>query len=299
MQVTLALHRQGIIKGLFLSSTIERDPDFTVERQIEVLRMLRKSGYDGYVHLRLMPGVSRHLVREAVELADRVGVNLEGPDSEVFDEICPDKGDFETDLVKRLAWIAEEVARASPLERSWGRARAGVDTQFVVGAVPDTDEQYLKMTDRLYREFGLSRVYYSGFEPMQGTPLEGSRSCPPSREYRLYQASFLLRDYEFTFDDLRSILRDGFLPNMDPKLAYAQNSPELFPMDLNDAGRAQIMRIPGVGPALADAIVAAREERPIRAFKDLEEILGLKLARRVAPYVALQDRKLWEWSEPR
>jgi len=135
------LWREGKIMGLFLSSSVFKDPDYVTEQQLEVLRALRKMGYPGYVHLRLMPGVSQRYLREAVELADRVGVNLEAPNKEVFNELCPDKGGFEEAILKRLGWIVDEVQRAKPgaTESRFGFARAGVDTQMIVGAVEDND----------------------------------------------------------------------------------------------------------------------------------------------------------------
>jgi predicted DNA-binding helix-hairpin-helix protein len=297
-KLTLQLWKEGKIRGLFLSSSVSKDPDHITEMQLEVLRALRKAGYFGYVHLRIMPGTSFQFIREAVELADRVGVNLEAPNKEVFSELCPDKGGFKEAIIKRLTWIVEEVQRArrvAPKPR-FGFAKAGVDTQMIVGAVDDNDWQLLQVTEWLYKKQGLKRVYYSGFEPITRTPLEKRRPCPPWREYRLYQCSFLLRDYGFKTDNLAQIVSDeGFLSNIDPKLAFAKANPDVFPIDLNTASYHEILRIPQIGPVTARRIVKARENMKIRNSADLERIIGPSLCRRVSPYVELKDRRLTEF----
>lgn len=286
--------------GLFLSSSILGDPDYITEKQLDVLRILRKNGYTGYVHLRVMPGVSRNYIAEAVELADRVGINLEAPNQEIFSDLCPDKGGFNEAILKRLDWIVDEVRRSKQevVESKFGFGKAGVDTQMIVGVVSDNDWQYIQTTDRLYKKLGLKRVYYSGFEPVSKTPLEKRAACPPSREYRLYQSSFLLRDYGFSADAFAQIVDDeGFLPNMDPKTVFAEMNPDLFPLDLNTATYYEIVRIPRVGPLTARKIMKARKNVKIRYSSDLESILGVGLARRISRYVELKERKLTDFSQ--
>ena len=292
-KVVLHLWQEGKIKGLFLSSSIFKDPDYTVEKELEVVRALRRTGYMGYVHLRVMPGTSRDLIKEAVNLADRVGVNVEAPNEAIFSELCPDKGELENTVIKRLEWMVQEARCVRGGRAGYGNARAGIDTQIIVGAVDDDDWQFLKITERLYRKLGLRRVYFSGFEPIRGTPLEKRKPCNLSREYRLYQSSFLIRDYGFRIDDFKKIVdEDGFLPNVDPKVAFARANPDLFPIDLNSADRQELMLIPNVGPTLSDKILRARNEMEINYLSDLEKVLGARLARSVAAYVYLRDRKL-------
>jgi len=284
--------------GLFLSSSVFKDSDFVTERQLETVRALRNMGYTGYIHLRLMPDVTRHYIREAIELADRVGVNLEAPNKEVFSELCPDKGGFEESVRKRLEWIADEVqrAKAETTKPKFGFAKAGVDTQMIVGAVDDNDWQHLQTTEWLYRKLCLKRVYYSGFEPVPKTPLEGRAACPPSREYRLYQSSFLIRDYGFTADSFAQIVDDeGFLPNVDPKIALAKTYPDLFPIDLNTASYHDVLRIPQIGPMAAKRIMEARKNVKIRYVANLEQIIGANLTRRVSQYIELKDKKLTDF----
>lgn len=297
-ELTMQLWRERKIAGLFLSSSVSKDPDYVTEMQLDVLRILRKNGYSGYIHLRIMPGVSLHCIREAVELADRVGVNLEAPNKDVFSELCPDKGDFKEAIIKRLTWITNEVQRAKQITQKpkFGFAKAGVDTQMIVGATDDNDWQYLQVTEWLYTKQSLKRVYYSGFEPIAQTPLEKRRACPSWREYRLYQCSFLIRDYGFKTDNLAQIVNDeGFLPNTDPKLVFAEANPDMFPMDLNTASYHEIVRIPRVGPITARRIMRARENRQIRYCADLEKIIGANLCKRVSRYIELKDKKLTDF----
>jgi predicted DNA-binding helix-hairpin-helix protein len=245
--VTMHLWRERKICGLFLSSSVSKDPDDVTELQLEVLRTLRGVGYTGYIHLRLMPGVSYHYVKEAVELADRVGVNLEAPNKDIFDELCPNKGGFKEAILKRLTWIVDEVQRLKreALGFKFGYSRARVDTQMIVGAVDDNDWQYLQVTEWLYQWHRLKRVYYSGFEPIAQTPLEKREPCPPSREHHLYQSSFLMRDYGFKADSFAPIVDDeGFLPDIDPKLALAKANIHMFPIDLNTATYFEMVQIP-------------------------------------------------------
>ena len=292
------LWREGKIRGLFLSSSVSKDPDYITEQQLEVLRHLRSMGYPGYIHLRLMPGVSQHYISEAIVLADRVGVNLEAPNKEVFDELCPDKGGFKEAILKRLEWIVAEAQRAK-LEVNkpmFGFGRAGVDTQMIVGAVEDNDWQYLQITEWLYKSHGLKRVYYSGFEPIPQTPLEKRAACSLSREYRLYQSSFLIRDYGFGANSFAQIVDDeGFLPNIDPKLALAKINPDLFPIDLSTATYHEVVRIPYIGPITARKIMEARKSIKIQYMADLERIIGASLTRRVNRYVDLKDKRLTEF----
>jgi predicted DNA-binding helix-hairpin-helix protein len=297
-EITKRLWEERKIMGLFLSSSVFKDSDFVTERQLETVRALRNMGYTGYIHLRLMPDVDRHYIREAVELADRVGVNIEAPNKEIFSELCPDKGGFKESVQKRLEWVVDEVrrAKAETAKPKFGFAKAGVDTQMIVGAVDDNDWQHLQTTEWLYRKLGLKRVYYSGFEPIPKTPLERQAACPPSREYRLYQSSFLIRDYGFTADSFAQIVdEEGFLPNVDPKLALAKMNPDLFPINLNTATYREIIRIPQIGPATARKIIEARKSVKFRYVADLERVIGANLTRRVSQYVELRDRRLTDF----
>ena len=303
-KITVYLWRLGYIKGLFLSSSIQKDPDLVVEKQLEVVKLLReKEKFVAYIHLRLMPGVSRNLIEEAAKYADRIGINIEAPNKEIFDEICPDKGDYLNDVIKRLKWASEEAYKARIEAKKYGFkygfSRAGVDTQLVIGVSEDTDLEHLKTTDYLYKHLKLKRVYYSGFEPIPGTPLENKRGCPPFREYRLYQASFLIRDYKISLKEISRILDENeMLPNVDPKLALAKLHREIFPLDLNSASYKEILMIPGIGPNLARKIIAFRNTLEIKCLEDLERILGSSIAKAILPYVKLKSRRITDYEFP-
>ena len=292
VSVALRLWRTGRIEGVFLSSSIPSDPDKAMELELAAARLLRARGFTGYLHLRIMPGASRHLVAEAVDLADRTGVNLEAPTPDLFAEICPDKGSFRSDVLKRMEWAREEadrLAREGPVRR-WGACRAGLDTQLVVGAVEDNDLDFLFTSEWLFRELGLRRVYFSPFEPLPGTPLAGREPCPKRRVLRLYQASFLLRDYGVSADELAELVGpDGRLPDKDPKVALAELQADRFPVDPNTAGFWDLVRVPGIGPKAAERIISEREAgRELRDFWDLARILGFKRASLAARYLDLR-----------
>ena len=292
--ITMQLWKERKITGLFLSSSVLKDPDKVTERQLCVLRKLRAMEFTGYVHLRLMPGTSRHYVREAVELSDRVGVNLEAPSAETFQELCPDKGGYKEAVLKRLGWVVEEVQRAksSCFDAKFGYGRSGVDTQMIVGAVGENDWTHLETTVKLYSSLGLKRVFFSSFKPVKDTPFEDKPSCPSYREYRLYQCSFLFRDYKFGIKDFVDVVDDkGFLPNEDPKALFVKNNMELFPLNLNEASYYDILKIPRIGPVTAQKIIIYKKTQKIRRLSDLEKAAGQKLARVIAPYVDMIDGK--------
>lgn len=183
------LHQAGQVQGLFLSSGIIKGSVTTQDKIIETAEMLRhRYHYRGYLHLKIMPGVEEAQLYRLMQLADRVSVNLEGPTPERVQALAPKK-EFQKELFQMLQ-RAEELRHAHPAEKL-----ARTVTQFVVGAVGDTDQELLTLTERLYRHHGLTRAYYSGFSPILQTPFEHVPATDPLREHRLYQASFLLRDY--------------------------------------------------------------------------------------------------------
>jgi len=279
--VAMMLWRRGIIEGVFLSSSVDGDPEGATMVELYAAELLRRRGYTGYLHLRLMPGCSREAVRRAAELGDRIGLNVENPNDSCLAEIRPDV-DGRIDVWRRLRWCSEEAERGNLV-------RAGLDTQFVVGASDETDRQILEATYGLYRELGLRRVYFSGFRPISGTPLEDWSPCPSYREHRLYQASFLLRDYGFGPEDLEPALDDdGYLRDIDPKIALALSHPELYPVDLNEATFEELLLVPGIGPKKARAILTARERRPFESLSDVRRRAGVSI-RRSSPFVKIGD----------
>jgi predicted DNA-binding helix-hairpin-helix protein len=276
VDLALELRRRGLIEGVFLSSGISKDPDWDTLQEVKIARLLRQRGFLDYIHLRLMPGCSLDLIKQAAQVADRIGINLEAPNKEIFQEIKIMQYSYKEDVLRRMRWISRVVARLRKNypKSKFGLCRAGIDTQLVVGAVEDNDRAYLKRTHWLYQKLGLARVYFSGFEPVERTPLEENPSCPKQREHRLYQASFLIRDYKFSFKKF-VYDEEGNLLEGDPKLRFAEFNPEIYPISINKASYQQLLLVPGIGPGIARKIIACR---PIRSLKHLQRIAGRKLS---------------------
>jgi predicted DNA-binding helix-hairpin-helix protein len=274
------LQRANQVEGLFLSSGIIKGSITTQDKIINTVEIIRKRyDYKGYVHLKIMPGVEYDQLYRAMQLADRVSVNLEGPTQERLSALAPKK-DFQQELLSMLQ-LAEEIRRTHPHEKL-----AGTVTQFVVGAVGDTDQELLSLSNRLYRQMGLTRTYYSAFSPVEQTPFENLSPAHPLREHRLYQASFLLRDYGWSVKDL-TFLQDGNLrTDIDPKRAWAEIHLRYAPVEVMKAERGQLLRIPGIGPIGADAIIKARRQGNLTDLTDLQK-LGIRAPEQAAPYILL------------
>lgn len=284
------LYRAGAVQGLFLSSGVVGRGDYTQERMIATVEILRsRYGFRGYVHLKLMPHASPAAVEQVMRLADRVSVNLEAPAPERLARLTGAK-DLNADLLAPL--------RAAKLVADAQGIRVSRTTQFVVGPAGESDRELLTCSQRLYRELGLARAYYSAFRPVPDTPLESLPPTPAIRQRRLYQADFLLRQYGFSADEL-PFDQDGNLPaNQDPKLLWVLCHPERFPVEVNRAGRHELLRVPGIGPRSAERILAARRQGRLRSL-DALAALGVD-TRRAAPFVLLGGQRspvqleLWE-----
>jgi len=280
VNVTLKLYNEGRVKGLFLSSSIFSDPDFVVEKELEVVEKLREKGFRGYIHLKLMPGVSKDLVKRAVEVADRVGLNLEAPSEDVFSEIAPSKGSQRVDILRRLEWASWFVKRY--------KSKVSIVTQFIYGSQFGADLDYIKFTYHLYK-LGLRRVYYSSFRPYKGTPLENEKPAPLKSVYRLYQVSFLLRDYGIPLRFVEDILDEhGNLPDVDPKLAIAENL-DIFPIDIENASYWELLLVPGIGKRTASKILELRERGALNSSV-LRRLLGQRF-KLVSKFIDIGDRK--------
>jgi predicted DNA-binding helix-hairpin-helix protein len=219
-----------------------------------------------------------------MQLADRVSVNLEGATDERLRMLAPKK-QWLDELVKMLKWAAE-IRRNHPERRL-----ADTVTQFVAGAVGDTDVELLSVSQRLYHEFGLKRAYYSAFSPVIDTPFENLPAVDPSREHRLYQASFLLRDYGWDTEDLLFENSGNLNLNVDPKRAWADAHLRHAPIDLMTAEREQLLRVPGIGPKSADAILHARRERRLTSLSQLRG-LQIRAPEAMAPYIMLGGQRV-------
>jgi predicted DNA-binding helix-hairpin-helix protein len=281
-QTFVNLEKARIVDGMFLSSGIIKGSVTTQDKIIDTAEILRrKFGYRGYIHLKIMPGAEYDQLRRAMQLADRVSVNLEGPTSQRLELLAPKK-DYWNELLTRLKWI-------SRLREQEG-LRASVVTQFVVGAVGDTDVELLQTTDHLYNQLGLRRSYYSAFHPVAHTPFDGRPAASAAREHRLYQASFLIRDYGWEVEDLPFQANANLPLDVDPKRYWAEANLVDNPIEVNAATRTQLLRIPGIGPVAADAILAARRRGILHSLAGLRA-LGVRDVARAAPYILLNGKR--------
>ena len=278
------LSQAGQVQGLFLSSGIIKGSVTTQDKIIATAEILRRRyDYRGYLHLKIMPGVEEAQLYRLMQLADRVSVNLEGPTPERLQALAPKK-EFQRELFSMLH-LAEKLRRAHPSEKL-----AGTVTQFVVGAVGDTDQELLALTQRLYRHEGLTRAYYSGFSPVLQTPFEQLPATDPLREHRLYQASFLLRDYGWQIEELPFIGDGNLRLDLDPKRAWAELRLREAPVEIMTASRSQLLRIPGIGPVGADAILRARRLGRLTDLSHLRQ-LHIHAPEQAAPYILLDGAR--------
>jgi predicted DNA-binding helix-hairpin-helix protein len=282
------LHRAGLVEGLFLSSGIVAGGVRTQDKLIDTAEILRrKYGYRGYLHLKIMPGAERDQVARTMQLADRVSVNLEAPNTARLLKLAPRK-EFTEELLQPLRWVQEIRSNDLPA-RGWNGRWPSSVTQFVAGGAGESDVELLSTTEYLYSQLGLRRAYFSAFSPVPDTPLENQAPTPAQREHRLYQSSYLLRDYGFTLEDL-PFGADGNLPvNVDPKVAWAQAHLTQNPVELNRASRQELLRIPGFGPKSVNAILNTRRHTPLKDMADPRR-LGITPAR-ATPFILLNGRR--------
>ena len=278
----IQLHQKGLAEGIFLSSGVAGGGPNTEERLIATAELLRhRYHFAGYIHLKIMPGTERDQIRAAMALADRVSVNLEAPNTARLARLAPHKM-FAEELLQRLRWI-EEIRREEP------HLKASSTTQFVVGAADESDVEILTTTEFLYRQARIRRAYFMAFSPQPDTPLENHPPTSAQREHRLYQSSFLLRDYGFTVEEL-PFDAGGNLPlEQDPKLCWAQQHLSRAPVELNTAGLRELLRVPGIGPVSARRILRERRRGRIRTLNDLRA-LGV-VTRRAAPFILLDGHR--------
>jgi predicted DNA-binding helix-hairpin-helix protein len=280
----MALYRGGAVEGIFLSSGVIRGGITSQDPILDVGAILReKYDFRGYMHLKIMPGAERDQVRRAMELANRVSINLEAPNADRLEQIAPGK-QFDDELMARLRWV-EELR-----QQSEGRLRSSSTTEFVVGPAGERDVELLSATEYLHRQLKLARVYFSAFRPVSDTPLDNLPATDHQRKVRLYQASFLLRDYEFDVEDL-PFADGGDLPqHVDPKRAWADLHLVHAPIEINTASRRELLRVPGIGIKGAARIMAARRKATLRDLTELHAI-GIASPQRVAPYILLDGQR--------
>lgn len=287
-QAFMQLYRARIVEGLFISSGVAGGGVKTQDRLLDCADILRsRYHYKGYVHLKIMPGADRDQVLQGMRLADRVSVNLESPTTRRLRKLAPQK-QFLEELMAPLKWV-DQIRRDLPAWKGWNGRWPSTTTQFVVGGVDETDVELLQASQYLHRQLHLARVYFSGFSPVRGTPLENQPAVDPLRQVRLYQGDFLLRDYGFDFEEL-AFGPGGDLPlQADPKLIWAEHNLRHAPLELNQAEYQQLIRVPGIGPVNARRILQGRKIHPFRDTGDLHTI-GVSVAR-AAPYILLNGKR--------
>lgn len=270
VELTIAFYRRNYIEGLFLSSGVIRDPDYTMERLVRVVRELRTvHRFNGYIHMKSIPGAAREWVREAGLYADRLSVNIEIPTERNLKLLAPDK-DYAS-VYTPMRYIREGMLESREERRRFRHAPrfapAGQSTQMIVGATDETDRDILRLSTDLYGSAGMKRVYYSGFIPVNAydSRLPALKQAPLVRENRLYQADWLMRFYGFRADEIADDAYPHLDLEIDPKLAWALRHPEVFPVDVNRADYALILRVPGIGVKSAKLIVASRRHGRITA----------------------------------
>lgn len=263
VDLTIEFYRRNYIEGLFLSSGVIKTPDHTMEQMTRIVKDLRTiHRYNGYIHMKSIPGASEQLIREAGLYADRLSVNIEIPTEDNLKMLAPEK-DFKS-VLQPMGAIHKGILENKEDRRKYKKAPrfapAGQSTQVIIGATPDNDKQILNLASGLYNGQNLKRVYYSGFIPVNSydNRLPALTAPPLKRENRLYQADWLMRFYFFKVDEIVNDAHPNLDLDFDPKMAYALRNPWLFPVDINRAEYETILRVPGIGVKSAQLIVSAR-----------------------------------------
>lgn len=272
VELTIEFYRRNYIEGLFLSSGVINNPDYTMERMVRVIKDLRTTHrYNGYIHMKSIPGASQELVNEAGLYADRMSVNIEIPTEQNLKLLAPEKDHIS--VYRPMSYIQQGMLQNIEDRQKFRSAPrfvpAGQSTQMIVGATNENDKAILSLSSALYKRPSMKRVYYSGFIPVNGydNRLPALKQAPLVRENRLYQADWLMRFYQFRADE---IVDDSY-PNLDleidPKLSWALRHPEAFPVDVNKADYSLILRVPGIGVKSAKLIVTSRRYGRLNAYQ--------------------------------
>ncbi len=292
VQLTLDFYRRNYIEGLFLSSGIIRNPDYTMEQVVAVARTLRKEHqFRGYIHLKTIPEASPALIEEAGRWADRISINIELPTEVALEELAPQKNFQRTEGA--MSRIRDRITQSKAERRESKKAPvfapAGQSTQMIVGATQTSDAVMLQRASSLYTQQNLRRVYFSAFSPIPDASSKLPLIAPPLiREHRLYQADWLVRFYGFDAGELTTPTAPNLDLAIDPKLAWALRNRHLFPIDLNKAPRELLLRIPGVGTKSVERIVQVRRWHKLR----LDDLPRLHVSvKNVLPFVLTADYK--------
>lgn len=277
--LTIAFYKRNYIEGLFLSSAVIKNPDYTMERLYEAIFILRKEyNFNGYIHVKTIPGASKELIDKLGHLVDRTSINIELPSNDSLKLLAPQKE--KVGILTPMQYISKEIS-ISKQEKSKYKEKfvpAGQTTQLIVGATPETDLKIMKLSESLYNKLSLKRVYYSAYVSInEDSNLPALSSPPLLRENRLYQADWLIRFYGFKIDDLLDETHPNFHTMLDPKCDWALRNLQHFPVEINKADYNTLLKVPGIGVISAKRIITARREFNL-TFENLKK-LGIVLKR--------------------
>ncbi len=272
------LHKNLAVNGLFLSSAVTGEPNKVTEEMIEAVKLLRyEQKFRGYIHFKVLPGTSYELIKQASELSNRMSINIEAPNKGVLNELSSCK-DYKIDILRRQAWISKL------------KLGGGQTTQLILNKLA-SDKDVLKMVNWEYEKLSLKRIYYSAFQPVKGTPLENEKPEPLTRQNRLYNVDFLMRQYGYKIKEFNNIMNNGMLPKEDPKLALARANFE-GAIDINEASYDELIRIPGIGPKTARRI----QQTKITKYEQLHQLGGwIKHAKPFIEVVGKRQATLGEY----
>ncbi|MFX0015940.1 MAG: putative DNA modification/repair radical SAM protein [Promethearchaeota archaeon] len=280
------LYIRNYVEGLFLSSGVWRSATETTEKMIEALMLIRhKYHFQGYIHLKILPGTDKEYIYQLMELADRVSLNVELPSASRLNEVSSMKN-YDTDIIRCQEIIYQYIKK--------GLVPAGQTTQFIIGTTEESDQEIVERLYWEYKRLDLKRAYFSAFTPIKGTPLEDkkvSETYHQRRENFLYRVDWLFRRYKYEIESIYSIMTDqGMIPlNIDPKILLALND-DIFPLDVNKASYSELLRVPGIGEVSARRIINLRKvNNKIHSYKDLQR-LGV-VVRRAKSFLTINGKR--------
>jgi predicted DNA-binding helix-hairpin-helix protein len=270
------LCQANMVEGLFLSSGIGCDSIKTMDRILATTEIIRRRyKFFGFIHLKILPGAEYAQIEQAARLAQRISINMEAPNPKRLKRLSKNK-DLQADILLRMKWIAKIVSQKK------FRAK-GHTTQFVVGAADESDSEIVSKVFELYKDYKLTRAYYSKFSPIPDTPLENLEPVEFMREHRLYQVDFLLRKYGFEKDEILFGRNGNLSIDEDPKTVWAKAHPEFFPIEINRAEPQQLLKVPGIGPLTVKRIINARKSKNIKYLTELKKLGGV--TKHASPYL--------------
>ncbi|MBT7903746.1 putative DNA modification/repair radical SAM protein [Candidatus Woesearchaeota archaeon] len=276
-KVFMHLYTRNYVEGLFLSSGVCKDANYTTEKMLEAIQLIRtKYKFQGYIHFKVLPGTSRFLVNESSKIADRLSINLEAPNTSRMANISSIK-DFKTDIIRRQSWIKHSIKN--------NKQTSGQTTQLVIGSSDETDLEILKTIDWEYKNMDLKRAYYSAFVPVHGTDLEFKDKTPYVRENRLYNVDFMMRQYDIKLNEFKEVMNNDNLPKGDPKIHLARNYFD-GPIDVNEASKEELLRIPGIGPTCTQRIMSMQDKGAKIQKKSQLKSIGVVL-KRAEPFLRI------------